>query len=105
MIGLEMPVVLATDFNPGSSPTTAVPIVLLMASTQMRMTPAEAITTATVHAAYSFGQEIGSLEPDKLADFRDPQLQRLQRNPLFLRPRDGTHSVLRCRNCRSPMKM
>lgn len=71
MIDLEMAVVLATDFNPGSSPTTSMPMVLSLASTQMKMTPAEAITAATINAAYSLrrGDAIGSLEPGKHADF------------------------------------
>jgi len=71
MIDLDMAVVLATDFNPGSSPTTSMPMVLSLASTQMKMTPAEAITAATINAAYSLGRgdAIGSLEPGKQADF------------------------------------
>jgi imidazolonepropionase len=63
--------VLATDFNPGSSPTPSMPMVLSLACTQMKMSPAEAITASTVNAAYSVnrGQKIGSLEPRKLANF------------------------------------
>jgi imidazolonepropionase len=63
--------VLATDFNPGSSPTPSMPFVLSLACTQMRMTPAEAITATTINAAYSLdrGAQIGSLEHAKRADF------------------------------------
>jgi imidazolonepropionase len=63
--------VLATDFNPGSSPTPSMPMVLSLACTQMKMSPAEAVTASTVNAAYSLrrGDRIGSLEPDKLANF------------------------------------
>jgi len=71
MIDLGLPVVLATDFNPGSSPTTSMPLVLSLASTHMKMTPAEAIAAATINAAYSLGRGglIGSLEAGKAADF------------------------------------
>jgi imidazolonepropionase len=71
MIELGMAVVLATDFNPGSSPTASMPMVLSLACTQMKMTPAESITAATINAACSLGRgrEIGSLAPGKLSDF------------------------------------
>ncbi|MFZ0211685.1 MAG: imidazolonepropionase [Candidatus Acidiferrales bacterium] len=62
---------LATDFNPGTSPTLSMPLILSLACTQMRMTPAEAISAATINAAYSLGRHdrVGSLEVGKFADF------------------------------------
>lgn len=71
MIDAGLAVVLATDFNPGSSPTPAMPMVLSLASTQMKLTPAESLTAATVNAAYSLGRgdQLGSLEAGKIADF------------------------------------
>src|SRR5437763_1537976 len=71
MIEAGLAVVLATDFNPGSSPTPSLPMVMSIACTQMKMTPAEALTASTINAAYSLGRgdEIGSLEKGKRADF------------------------------------
>ena len=71
MIEAGLAIVLASDFNPGSSPTPSMPMVLSLACTQMKMSTAEAITASTVNAAYSVnrGDRIGSLEPGKLANF------------------------------------
>jgi imidazolonepropionase len=71
MIDAGLAVILATDFNPGSSPTPSMLTILSLAATQMKMTPAEAITAATINAAYSLnrGDQIGSLERGKIADF------------------------------------
>jgi len=70
MVDAGLAVVLATDFNPGSSPTPSMQMILSLACTHMKMTPAEAITAATINAAYSLGLgEIGSLEVGKSADF------------------------------------
>jgi len=71
MIDAGLPVVLATDFNPGSSPTPSLPMAMSLACTQMKMTPGEALTACTVNAAHTLklDHEIGSLEPGKAADF------------------------------------
>lgn len=63
-------VALATDFNPGTSPTVSMPMILSLACAQMRMTPAEAIAAATINPAYSLRQHgrVGSLEVGKYAD-------------------------------------
>ncbi len=71
MIELGLPIVLATDFNPGSSSIASMPFMLSLACLEMRLTPAEALTAATINAAHSLGlgAEIGSLEPGRQADF------------------------------------
>jgi imidazolonepropionase len=71
MIAAGLAVVVATDFNPGSSPTPSMTMILSLAATHLKMTPAEAITAVTINAAYSLrrGHEIGSLEATKRADF------------------------------------
>ena len=62
---------LATDFNPGSCPILAMPLILAIACTQMRLTPAEALVAATLNAAWALGRQeaCGSLAPGKRADF------------------------------------
>ncbi|HUN61561.1 MAG TPA: imidazolonepropionase [Candidatus Sulfotelmatobacter sp.] len=63
-------VALATDYNPGTSPTVSMPMILSLACSELRMTPAEAIVAATINAAYALKREkhLGSLEPGKQAD-------------------------------------
>jgi imidazolonepropionase len=77
---------LATDFNPGSSPVASMPVVLSLACTQMKMTPAETITAATINAAWSLelGGEVGSLEPGKSADFVIHEASDYREIPYFL---------------------
>jgi imidazolonepropionase len=71
MIECGLAVALGTDFNPGSSPTASMPLVLSLAVTQMKLTCAEAVTAATINAACSLrlAASVGSLEEGKLADF------------------------------------
>lgn len=70
LIDAGVAVALATDYNPGTSPTASMPFVLSLACTQMKMSPAEAIAAATINAAHSLrvGDHKGSLKPGKDAD-------------------------------------
>ena len=63
-------VALATDFNPGTSPTVSMPMILSLACAQMRMTPAEAIAASTINGAHALrrADRLGSLETGKQAD-------------------------------------
>ena len=63
-------VALATDYNPGSSPTPSMPFVLSLACTHMKMSPAEAIAAATINGARALRVQDrkGSIEPGKDAD-------------------------------------
>jgi imidazolonepropionase len=70
LIEAGVPVAVATDFNPGTSPSYHLPLALTLACTLQRMTPAEALKGATLHAARALGLAgaVGSLEPGKAAD-------------------------------------
>jgi len=70
LIDAGVPVALATDYNPGTSPTPSMPFVLSLACTHMKMTPAEAIAAATINAACALQMQDrkGSLEAGKDAD-------------------------------------
>jgi len=63
-------VALATDFNPGTSPTVSMPFALSLACTHMKMSPEEAIAAATINGAWSLriAERKGSIEPGKDAD-------------------------------------
>jgi len=71
MIEAGMRVALASDFNPGSSTSESLPMMIAIACSHMKMTPAEAIAAATYNPAFVVGREreVGSLEPMKRADF------------------------------------
>src|SRR6202795_5253349 len=64
-------VALATDYNPGSSPTVSMPMAMSLACTHIKMSPAEAIAAATINGAWALrvADRKGSIEPGKDADF------------------------------------
>jgi imidazolonepropionase len=66
----RVPMAVATDCNPGTSPTTHLPLMLNMACTLFRLTPAEALLGATRHAAQALGLGAthGTIAPAKVAD-------------------------------------
>jgi imidazolonepropionase len=71
MITAGLAPVIASDFNPGSSPTPSMPFIITLAALYLRMLPSEAIVASTINAAASLelAHEVGSLEPGKRADF------------------------------------
>jgi imidazolonepropionase len=70
LIDEGIPVAIATDFNPGSSMSYSMQMMLTIACTQMHMRPEEAITAATLNGAAALGisHDVGSIEVGKLAD-------------------------------------
>ncbi|MCL0069711.1 imidazolonepropionase [Dehalococcoidia bacterium] len=70
MLEMGLPLALATDFNPGSSPTESLQIIMNLASLKLKMTPEEVMAAVTINGAYAAGRgdSAGSLEPGKLGD-------------------------------------
>ena len=70
LIDAGVPVALATDYNPGTSPTLSMPMAMSLACTHMKMLPAEAISAATINGAWALrvADRKGSIEPGKDAD-------------------------------------
>jgi imidazolonepropionase len=70
MIDAGVPVALATDYNPGTSPTMSMPMAMSLACTHMKMSPAEAVVAGTINGAWALrlAQRKGSIAPGKDAD-------------------------------------
>jgi imidazolonepropionase len=70
LIDAGVPVALATDYNPGTSPTVSMPMAMSLACTHLKMSPAEAIGAATINGAWALrlAERKGSIEPGKDAD-------------------------------------
>lgn len=71
MIAANLGIALASDYNPGSSPSGDMRMVMALAATQMRMTPNEALNAATINGAYAMGlsRMYGSIAEGKVANF------------------------------------
>jgi len=71
MIDAGLPVALASDYNPGSSPSGDMKFILSLACVKMRMVPEEAINAATINSAYAMGLSgtHGSISRGKIANF------------------------------------
>lgn len=78
-------VALATDYNPGTSPTASIPFVLSLACTHMQMSPAESISAATINGACALRVEArkGSIEPGKDADLAVFEVQDYREIPYW----------------------
>jgi imidazolonepropionase len=70
LIDAGVPVALATDYNPGTSPTLSMSMAMSLACTHMKMSPAEALAAATINGAWALrlSERKGSIEPGKDAD-------------------------------------
>ena len=94
----RVPIAVATDCNPGSSPVTSLLLMLNMAATLFRLTPEEALAGITRNAARALGLEddIGTIQPGKRADLAIFDIEtpaelayRVGYNPLFAVLREG----------------
>lgn len=92
-----VPIALATDCNPGSSPLTSLLLSMNMACTLFRMTPQEALAGVTIHGAHALGlADVGQIKPGQMADLaawdvaHPAELSyRIGFNPLHLRMFEG----------------
>jgi imidazolonepropionase len=78
-------IALATDYNPGTSPTVSMPMILSLACNQLRMTPSESIAAATINGAVALGRqkELGSLEVGKQADLAAFEVEDYREIPYY----------------------
>ena len=87
LIDAGVPVALASDYNPGTSPTMSMPMAMSLACTHMKMSPAEAVGAATINGAWALrvADRKGSIEPGKDADFAVFDSKGLSRDPVLVR--------------------
>ncbi len=97
LIDAGVAVALATDYNPGSSPTVSMPLVLSLACTQMQMSPAEAIVAGTINGAHALrlADRKGSIEPGKDADLAVFEVEDYREVPYWFGAQHCALTVLR----------
>lgn len=88
LIDSGVAVALATDYNPGTSPTASMPFVLSLACTHMKMSPAEAIAAATINGAHALrvADRKGSIEAGKDADLAVFDVNDYREIPYWIAP-------------------
>lgn len=97
LIDSGVPVALATDYNPGTSPTISMPMAMSLACTHMKMSPAEALSAATINGAWALrlAERKGSIEPGKDADFAVFDVNDYREIPYWF---GANHCVMTVRN-------
>jgi imidazolonepropionase len=96
LINAGVPVALATDYNPGTSPTISMSMAMSLACTHMRMSPAEAIASSTINGAWALrlADRKGSIEPGKDADLAVFAVNDYREIPYWFGANHCVHTIL-----------
>ncbi len=101
LIEAGVAVALATDFNPGTSPTVSLPLILTLGVSQLRMSPEEAIIAATVNGAAALGlaDQVGQIAPGFSADLALFEMEDVRELPYWYGERRCMSTWLRGKTC------
>jgi imidazolonepropionase len=101
LIGEGVPIALATDFNPGTSPTPNLPLILTLGVSQLRLSAAEAVIAATVNGAAALGMAdaVGQLSPGFSADLALFDIQDIRELPYWYGDRRCLGTWVRGKAC------
>jgi imidazolonepropionase len=96
LIDAGVPIALATDYNPGTSPTVSMSMAMSLACTQMKMSPAEGIAAATINGAWALrlADRKGSIEPGKDADLSIFAVNDYREVPYWFGANHCSHTIL-----------
>ena len=96
LIDAGVPIALATDYNPGTSPTVSMSMAMSLACTQMKVSPAEAIAAATINGAWALrlADRKGSIEPGKDADLSIFAVNDYREVPYWFGANHCSHTIL-----------